>query len=173
MNIMIRPCTTNDLRQLQQIGRQTFYESFFEHNTRESMNDYLDKAFTEEKLGRELRNPNSQFFMAEVDGAITAYLKINVGDAQTEPMEERDLEIERIYILQEYQKIGLGKQLYQIAVEHARVLEKERIWLGVWEKNNNARAFYEKLGFTKIGEHSFFMGDDEQTDYILIKTIEI
>lgn len=173
MNITISQCTIKDIRQLQQIGRQTFYETFHPHNTVENMNHYLEKAFTEEKLVFELRNPNSEFFIAEVDGEVAAYLKINVGDAQTEPMEERDLEIERIYILQGYQKIGLGKQLYQKAVERAQTLEKERIWLGVWEENTNALDFYEKMGFTRIGEHSFFMGDDEQVDYILIKSIEI
>lgn len=109
MSITIRQCTAEDLHQLQQIGRQTFYETFYEHNTSENMNDYLAKAFTAEKLGRELRNPNSEFFIADVDGADAAYLKINVVDAQTEPREESDLEIERIYIVQAYQKLGLGK----------------------------------------------------------------
>ncbi|SDN50378.1 spermine/spermidine N-acetyltransferase [Psychrobacillus sp. OK028] len=172
MTITIRQCTSENLHQLQQIGRQTFYETFHEHNKMEDMKAYLAKAFTEEKLLSELLNPNSEFFVAYVDGAIAAYLKLNVGDAQTEQMEDRDLEIERIYILQEFQKSGLGKQLYQKAVERAQTLEKQRIWLGVWEKNENALAFYEKMGFTRFGEHSFFMGDDEQMDFILVKSIE-
>lgn len=173
MSMIIRPCTSDDLHQLQQIGRQTFYETFHEHNAEEHMNAYLAEAFTEEKLLRELNHPNSEFFIAEIDDAVAAYLKINEGAAQTEQMEDSDLEIERIYILQEFQKLGLGKQLYQKAVERAQALHKKRIWLGVWENNENALAFYEKIGFTRIGEHSFFMGEDEQVDYILVKSIEV
>lgn len=172
MSVVIRPCTSDDLHQLQQIGRQTFYETFQEHNAEEHMNAYLAEAFTEEKLLRELHHPNSEFFIAEIDGAVAAYLKINEGAAQTEQMEDSDLEIERIYILQEFQKLGLGKLLYQKAVERAQALHKKRIWLGVWEKNENALAFYEKIGFTRIGEHSFFMGEDEQVDFIFVKSIE-
>ncbi|WP_421040405.1 GNAT family N-acetyltransferase [Mammaliicoccus vitulinus] len=61
------------------------------------------------------------------------------------------------YILMELGAIG--KKLYDKSIELANDLSCDHIWLGVWEKNQNAIAFYEKLGFEKIDKHTFYMGD--------------
>jgi ribosomal protein S18 acetylase RimI-like enzyme len=60
--------------------------------------------------------------------------------------------------------------LYEWANERAKEQSKESIWLGVWEKNPSAIAFYESLGFKKVGQHTFLFGNDEQIDYIMEKT---
>ncbi|WP_342527595.1 GNAT family N-acetyltransferase [Chryseomicrobium sp. FSL W7-1435] len=172
MPVTIRKCTIEDIETIQQIGRQTYFETFVAHNTEENMNDYLQKAFADSKLREELENPDSEFYVAEQDGKVAAYLKINQLDAQSEPMDSDYLEIERIYVLIEFQKLGLGKLLYDRALERAMSLRKSKIWLGVWENNHNALTFYSKIGFERIGQHSFFMGDDEQIDYILVKSVK-
>lgn len=56
------------------------------------------------------------------------------------------------------------------AVEIATKNQKRKLWLGVWEKNEKAIEFYKKLGFVQTGTHSFYMGDEEQIDYIMTKT---
>lgn len=86
---------------------------------------------------------------------------------------EDSLEIERIYIRAKFQKLGLGKYLINKAIEIAVEQEKNKIWLGVWEKNENAIAFYKKLGFVQAGSHSFHMGDEEQIDFIMIKSLAL
>ena len=87
-------------------------------------------------------------------------------------MGEDAFEIERIYISGKFQKLGLGKHLMEQAMSLAEELGKKRIWLGVWEHNENAITFYQKKGFFKTGEHSFFMGDDEQIDWIMVKELD-
>ncbi|RIN04412.1 GNAT family N-acetyltransferase, partial [Staphylococcus shinii] len=62
-------------------------------------------------------------------------------------------------------------ELYKQALKLAKDLECENIWLGVWEKNENAIQFYKKLGFYKIDEHVFFMGDEKQIDFIMLKEL--
>ena len=168
---VIKQCTTSDVQQLQDISILTYKETFDEHNSEENMNAYLEAAYNLPKLEKELANPNSYFYFALVEGDVAGYLKLNTDAAQTEPMDEQSLELERIYILKRYQKNGVGKVLMDKAFEMAEALGKEKIWLGVWEHNDNARAFYEKKGFVETGSHSFFMGDDEQTDLILTKTL--
>lgn len=88
-------------------------------------------------------------------------------------MDEKSLEIERIYVRKKFQKQGLGKYLMDKAIAIATELNKRAIWLGVWEKNQNAIAFYSKNGFVKTGAHAFYMGDDEQVDYILTKKLDV
>ena len=86
-------------------------------------------------------------------------------------MSDESLEIERIYVKNQFQKHGFGKLLLDKAIENAKERNKQKIWLGVWEKNENAIAFYKKMGFVQTGAHSFYMGDEEQTDFIMSKTL--
>jgi len=171
MTINLKSCTLEDLQTLQEISLDTFNETFKEQNSPENMSAYMEKAFNLEQLKSELSNPSSQFFFVYYHDEVAGYLKVNTTDAQTEEMDNDSLEIERIYVKNKFQKLGLGKYLFNIAIEMAVDSSKEKVWLGVWEKNENAIAFYKKLGFVQTGEHSFYMGDEEQTDFIMTKTL--
>ncbi|MCM3033593.1 GNAT family N-acetyltransferase [Niallia sp. MER 6] len=171
MTLELKICTVKDLQKLREISYETFNETFKDQNSPENMKNYLDKAFTLEQLEKELSNISSQFFFLYLDKELAGYLKVNTNDAQTEEMGTESLEIERIYIKSRFQKDGLGKVLFQKALDIARENNKKKIWLGVWEKNENAIAFYKKMGFRQKGAHSFYMGDEEQTDFIMCKTL--
>jgi diamine N-acetyltransferase len=171
MTINIRTCTLEDLHTLQEISYETFSETFKYQNKPENLKAYLEKAYNLKQLENELSNPFSQFFFVYFNHEIAGYLKININDAQTEKMSDDSLEIERIYVKRKFQKQGLGKYLFKKAIEVAMEQKKAKIWLGVWEKNENAIAFYERLGFVQTGAHSFYMGDEEQIDFIMTKTL--
>ncbi|GIP20818.1 GNAT family N-acetyltransferase [Paenibacillus sp. J22TS3] len=171
MSIAIKKCTLEDSRKLQEISYETFNDTFKHQNSAENMRAYLEKAFNLNQLEQELSNSSSQFFFAYVNDELAGYLKINTDDAQSEDMGDESLEIERIYIKYEFQRDGLGKYLLNKAIDMAREHHKKKVWLGVWEKNENAIAFYNKMGFVQVGTHSFYMGDEEQTDYIMSKTL--
>ncbi|ASS95300.1 GNAT family N-acetyltransferase [Peribacillus simplex] len=171
MTINIKKCTLVDSRKLQEISYETFNETFKHQNSPENMNAYLEKAFNLKQLEKELSNISSQFFFVYFDNEVAGYLKVNTNDAQSEEMGAESLEIERIYIKKKFQKHGLGKYLLNIAMEIAMERNKKKIWLGVWEKNENAISFYKKLGFVQTGAHSFYMGDEEQIDFIMTKTL--
>jgi diamine N-acetyltransferase len=171
MTIYIKKCTLEDSRNLQEISYETFNETFKHQNSPENMNAYLERAFNLKQLEEELSNISSQFFFVYFNNAVAGYLKVNTNDAQSEEMGDESLEIERIYIKNEFQKHGLGKYLLNKAIDIAMEHNKKKIWLGVWEKNDNAITFYKKMGFVQTGAHSFYMGNEEQTDFIMIKTI--
>lgn len=172
MTIKIQKCNEEDLKTLQEISIETFNDTFKDQNSPENMNAYLERAFNLKQLERELSNNYSQFFFVYYYDEVAGYLKVNANDAQSEEMGEESLEIERIYIKKKFQKHGLGKVLLNKAIEIAMESNKEKIWLGVWEKNENAIAFYKKMGFVQTGAHSFYMGDEEQIDFIMTKTLK-
>lgn len=172
MDINVKRCTLEDLHVLQEISCETFNETFKHQNSSDSMNAYLEKAFNLIQLKKELSNPSSQFFFVYFNNVVAGYLKVNTDNAQTEEMGDELLEIERIYIRNKFQKHGLGKCLLNKAMELALEYKKTKIWLGVWEKNENAIAFYRKKGFVQTGSHSFYMGDEEQVDFIMTKTLK-
>jgi ribosomal protein S18 acetylase RimI-like enzyme len=171
MAITLKKCGREDLTDLQAIGIETFTDTFAAHNTPEDLQAYLDKAYDPEKLKAELLTEGSNFYFLYDEAELAGYMKINVESALTEEMGEASLEVERIYIRPAFKRKGLGKYLIDKAIEIARTQEKNLIWLGVWEHNMNAIAFYEKMGFGHTGSHSFFMGDDEQTDFIMMKKL--
>jgi diamine N-acetyltransferase len=171
MSINIKQCNLGEIQKLQEISYETFIETFKDQNSSENMNAYLEKAFNIEQLEKELSNISSHFFFVYFNNEVAGYLKVNTQDAQSENMGEDSLEIERIYVRAKCQKLGLGKYLINKAIDIAVEQEKNKVWLGVWEKNENAIAFYKKLGFVQAGTHSFHMGDEEQIDFIMVKSL--
>lgn len=171
MTTAIRIATIEDLHALREIGIETFGDTFAAQNKPENMRVYLEKAFDEQQLAQELSDPGSTFYLLDDDGELAGFLKLNVGDAQSEPMGEEALEIERIYIRRAFKRRGYGRKLIELAQTAAEDQGKSKLWLGVWEKNVDAAAFYERLGFVRTGEHSFFMGDEEQTDWIMVRSL--
>lgn len=167
----IKKCTLEDLLLLQKISYETFDETFKDQNSPGNMKAYMEKAFNLKQLEKELSHVSSEFFFVYFNDEVAGYLKVNTNDAQSEEMGDESLEIERINIKSKFQKHGLGKYLLNKAIEMAMERNKQKVWLGVWEKNENAIAFYKKMGFVQTGAHSFYMGDEEQTDYIMTKAL--
>ncbi len=165
-------CTLADVKTLQAVSIETFSDTFGAQNTAENLQNYLEKAYNQQQLRHELTNPNSSFFFLKKANHIVGYLKLNTAEAQSEQVADNALEVERIYIRQAYLRQGYGNYLIKVAEIIARQQRKKAIWLGVWKHNANALAFYTKMGFTQIGAHSFYMGDDQQTDLILLKKLE-
>jgi ribosomal protein S18 acetylase RimI-like enzyme len=161
----------DDVTELQHLSRETFYEAFHHLNTDENMKNYLETAFDGKKLEREIRNPSSTFYFIYVDQELAGYTKINVGEAQSDNIAVDALEVERIYVHSKFQGQGLGKHLIDKAIDVAYELNKKYAWLGVWEINHRAIKFYEEMGFMKSGTHPFYMGDEKQTDFIMIRNL--
>lgn len=172
MMITVKKCTFDDVRDLQTISVETFSETFQEQNSPVHLNAYIERAYNLNQLKHELANPSSQFYFIYLDQELTGYLKVNTDEAQSEGIDDDSLEVERIYVKKEFQKHGLGKTLMNKAMEIAMEQKKKKIWLGVWEDNENAIAFYQKKGFVQTGSHPFFMGDDQQVDLIMIKILQ-
>lgn len=165
--IEIRKVTLNDIHELYKIGRRTFFETFCTGNTEENMSEYLKKRFSIEQLTAEITDKNSEFYFAGLGGDVVGYLKLNTGQAQTEMKNENALEIERIYVLEDFHGRKVGQLLYEIAIQKAKELGVKYVWLGVWEENIRAISFYKKNGFVEFDKHVFKLGDDEQTDIMM------
>lgn len=165
--INIEKVNLADLKELQIIGRQTFFETFSNENTEEDMNKYLAEKFSVEQLSNELTNPNSEFYFAKIKKEVVGYLKLNFGKAQTEVSNQDGIEIERIYVLKKFHGKKVGQALYDISLKTAKEKNMYFVWLGVWEKNPRAIRFYEKNGFVEFDKHIFVLGNDKQTDIMM------
>ena len=163
----IRECSSEDIEKIKYIGEKTFYETFSSDNTKEDMEDYLKENFAYEQIESEIKNNASRFYIVEHNKEAVAYMKLNFDKAQTEKGHNNTLEVQRIYVLQEYKSNHIGKRLIEKAIKIGRDHHLNYIWLGVWENNINAIKFYEKQGFEKFDTHVFELGEDEQTDHLM------
>lgn len=164
-------CKPSDVEQLRDISIETFVDTFKDQNTEENLNEYLERAYSIEQLTSEINQVGTDFYFLKDSDLVVGYLKLNIDDAQSEKDNPLALEVERIYVLPQHKRKGYGKLLLEFAYLRAKELNRTGIWLGVWEHNYNALAFYKKMGFQRVGEHTFIMGDDAQVDYIMLKEL--
>lgn len=165
--IQIKKAGPADLEELHRISVETFREAFAASNTASDMAQYLRKNLSPDNLKAEMDKPDSAFYFATRHSRVIGYLKVNRGPAQTEMQQHQALEIERIYIRKAWQGQKAGEVLLGKALQLARQLQASYIWLGVWEKNTRAIAFYQKHGFVAFDKHLFRLGQDEQTDILM------
>lgn len=149
------------------ISRKTFVDAFEKDNDPIDFITYINEAFEKSTIQKQLQNSDSTFYFVYKDAALVGYFKLNVNAAQTDIKTEESLELERIYVLQEFQGEQIGKQMLQETLKIASSMQKEFIWLGVWENNKDAIRFYQKHDFVKFGTHPYYIGKDKQTDWLL------
>lgn len=167
MVLRLRKCGLNDIRKLQEIAKTTFIEAFEKHNNPEDFESYVALAFAEQKIRKELLGPDSHFYFVYRDNLLVGYFKLNYARAQNEFKNRNSIELERIYVLQKFQGGKIGTWILHEVLKISASEQKEFVWLGVWQKNTKAVAFYEKHGFEKVGTHPYFIGNDKQTDWLM------
>ena len=158
--------------QLADLGRQTFQDTFGATNLPADMAAYLAENFGPELQLAELQDRENTFLLAYMQNELVGYAKLRDNSALGLPDDQSPtgrLEIERLYVRDDWQGTGLGAALMRGILALADQLHCSAVVLGVWEKNDKARAFYQRFGFREIGQHAFRLGQDVQTDLILRK----
>lgn len=169
--IEIRIATVADAELIADISRETFYDSFASYNTKEDMDIFMNEVFTKEALMKEAGTEGNIFLLAYDGNEAVGYVRMREGEKHKELNGKSSFEIARIYAVKKAIGRGVGRALMQKSFEIAAGLKKEVVWLGVWEKNERAIAFYTEWGFVKFGEHDFILGKDVQTDWLMKKEL--
>jgi len=133
----------------------------------------MNEQFTREKLINEVGADHNIFLVAELNGETVGYARMREVPNPDELEALPALELARIYSVQTRIGKGVGSALMEKCIEVARQENKKVIWLGVWEKNLHAISFYERWGFEKFSKHEFILGDDVQTDWLMMKRLEV
>ncbi len=164
--IQIKQADLSDAVLIADISRETFYETFAAHNTKSDMDKFLSEQFSKEQLIAEVGTDGHIFLLAFVNNEPAGYVLIKE-NAHADLPGENTIEISRLYARSSFIGKGVGKALMEAAIATGKQLQKDQIWLGVWEHNHRAIAFYKKFGFEKFSEHNFVLGDDVQRDWVM------
>jgi ribosomal protein S18 acetylase RimI-like enzyme len=170
-NLTIRRGTTEDAELLAELGARTFSETFAADNTPENMAAYLASAFNAEQQAAELADASCLFQIAESNGVAVGYAMLRSGDVLPDVIGDKPIELVRLYVSKDSLGSGVGAALMQACISEAKQRGYQTLWLGVWENNHRAQAFYRKWNFHEIGTHLFQLGDDPQTDILMQRSI--
>lgn len=165
--LTIRRGSLADAALLAELGARTFSETFAADNTADDLAAYISTSFSVAQQTAELEDAGSTFLIAEVDGSAAGYAKLHDGEAEKGVEGAKPVELVRLYVSRDWLGRGLGGELMRACLDEARQAGHETIWLGVWERNPRAQAFYRKWNFRTVGEHTFQLGSDLQRDLLM------
>ena len=169
--IIVRIATTADAALLAHLGATTFGDTFSAENTPADMAMYLAEAFGDRVQFAELADPRHLVLFAERAGEPIGYAVLRAGVAREGVRGFNPIEIARLYAVQRYIGAGIGATLMQQCLQESATRGHDTIWLGVWEHNARAIAFYRRWGFADVGSQTFMLGRDRQTDRVMMRRV--
>jgi len=168
---VLRTATDDDAKPLAQLAEATFRDTFAAVNSAANMDAHCRARYGEARQAREIADASMHSFVAEHDGALVAYAQLRFGPAPDCVRAVHPGEILRLYVHRDWHGRGLAQRLMDASLAALRERGADIAWLGVWEHNARAIAFYRKFGFTEVGDHVFPVGDDPQRDLVMVKSL--
>jgi len=163
----IRHAGPADASWLAALAERTFRETYSAHNTPADMESYVAAHFGPERQASELNDPIMTTLVAEVQGQPAGYVQLGRGPAPAGISGAGPMEVVRFYVDSPWHGHGVAQRLMDAALDAARQAGASTLWLGVWERNQRAIAFYRKCGFREAGTQEFVLGSDRQRDLVL------
>lgn len=171
MSVVVRLAGPADAAWLAALAERTFRETYTEFNTPENMEAYVAEHFGLDRQAAELRDPAMVTLVVEADSQAAGYAQLARGPAPSSVAGPAPIELVRFYVDRPWHGRGLAQTLMAATVDTARLAGARTLWLGVWERNGRAIAFYRKCGFEDVGTHTFVLGTDHQRDRVLVRQL--
>ena len=163
----IRRATPNDAEALSRIGAETFTETFGHLYPPEDLAAFLDAAYGLEKTRRDLADPAKAAWLVEQDGQVVGHARAGPCDLPHDEVTSDCGELKRLYVLKRLQGDGTGSRLLAEVLAWLERDGPRRLWIGVWSENHGAQRLYGRMGFDKVGEYEFLVGQTRDREFIL------
>jgi GNAT superfamily N-acetyltransferase len=167
----IRLGTAADAALLAALARDTFFDTFASTNDESDMALHLERTYGVAQQTAELTDPSITTLLVDEGGSAAAYAQLRAGHVPDCVPGTAPIELWRFYVQRGWHGRGIAQALMARVVAEAADRGAKTLWLGVWEHNHRARAFYGKCGFTDVGEHVFLFGTDPQTDRVMARPL--
>jgi ribosomal protein S18 acetylase RimI-like enzyme len=167
INDTLRRACPHDAPALASFAERIFRDTFTAGNDPADMELHCSKNFGSEIQLREIENPNLVTILAETGGELMAFAQVRLHSAVECVSAKRPSELYRLYVSNRWHGRGIAHEVMKEVLTTVRRAASDRIWLGVWERNERALAFYRKFGFEVVGDHTFQFGSDPQRDLVM------
>lgn len=168
-DVTTRRAGPSDAALLAALGARAFADTFAADNSPEDLAAYLAGAFGEAIQRAELEDPGCTVFLAERGDEVVGFLTLREGPTPACVPWSDVIEIARLYAVHSAIGSGVGATLMRRAIAEALMRGREGIWLGVWERNARAIAFYQRFDFHQAGSQPFMLGRDRQIDLVMVR----
>jgi len=168
---LIRLATVDDVPLLCALGAATFRETYREISDPGEVDDYADEHFTPERVAGWFRQPGARTLLAVVGTAPAGYAHLRHARVPACVADRQAIELSRLYLLRTAQGGGLGSAMMAAVLAQAAALEARTVWLGAYDRNVRALAFYARHGFVRVGAHEFEFGGRTYADPVLTRPV--
>jgi GNAT superfamily N-acetyltransferase len=162
---------SSDAVSLAELAARTFRDTFAPENDPDDITLHVAKAYSPVQQGREIADPNIITLIVEASGQLTGYAQLRRGPAPMCVTASAPIELWRFYVAREWHGQGIAQKLMRRVDLAADGADARTLWLGVWERNERAKAFYRKCNFVDVGSHVFMVGSDAQTDRVMARPV--
>lgn len=167
----IRRAELGDAQRLARLAESTFRATFGAMNSVEHMAAHCRDNYGEKLQATEIANPALLTLLCEHDGELIGFAQLRWGGAPDCVAAAQPGELQRLYVAGEWHGLGVAQTLMKAGLDAIQPGGSDLVWLGVWEHNPRAIAFYRKLGFVPVGEQLFSLGGDQQRDIVMVKPL--
>jgi ribosomal protein S18 acetylase RimI-like enzyme len=167
----IRPASAADAAALAVVAERTFRDAFGPFNRAEDMDAHCAASYGEHVQARAIADPAIEVVVAERDGELLGYAQLRWRAAPACVVAARPAEVQRLYVDRRWHGTGVAQALMEELLRRAGAGRADAVWLGVWERNPRAIAFYAKYGFSTVGDQPFRLGRDVQRDLVLARPL--
>lgn len=167
----ILTATPDDAAALAEFAERAFRDAFGRDNSPSDIAHYVGHTYGEDKQRAEISDDRRVVLLARTADAVVGYAQLSSGATPPEVTVTPAMELERFYIGRDWHGRGLAQRLMQRTVQVASQSRAAALWLGVWERNARAIAFYRKSDFVDVGCKLFVLGNDRQTDRIMCRIL--
>jgi len=169
--IQFRLARDADALELSALAERTFRDAFEAVNTAADMQAHCAATYSEAIQRAEIHQQGLETWVADAGGRLVAYAQLRLDALSPMIRCDRAIEIQRFYVGASHHGGGLAHAFMEHVLARAEAAGFTTIWLGVWERNPRAIAFYRKWGFEAVGEHTFKVGNDPQRDLVMSRTV--
>jgi len=169
--LSVRRAIESDASALAQLAECTFREAFAADNSHADMDKHCRTNFRADVQQLEIEDANTVTILAETDAELIGFAQVRLFSPKDCVPGSAASELYRIYVAGKWHGRGAAQQLMTEVMSRVIDANSDWMWLGVWEHNSKAIAFYQKWQFEAVGEHSFLLGNDLQRDLIMATTL--
>lgn len=167
----LRKADPNDARSLARFAEATFRQTFGAANSDRDMDLHCRTHYGEALQAGEIADPHMLTLLSEHAGRLVGFAQLRWGDAPACVAGRAPGEVQRLYVAADWHGQGVAQQLMSACLAAMEARGSDVVWLGVWEHNPRAIAFYGKFGFVEVGEHVFPVGSDPQRDVVMARRV--
>lgn len=170
--LQTRTATLDDAESIASLGADAFVAAFGPSNPADVVAEYVADAFAPARVAEQIADPGATWVIAEHDGVVVGFAHLQLDQAPPEVTGRLPIRLARFYARPDRIGTGVGRALMLRCLDVANEHGCDVAWLGVWEHNSRAIAFYQRWGFTEVGAETFRLGDDDQTDLVFQRRID-